>query len=162
MDEKFSSISIEEIVGEEAGKEIQVIAFYLDRELLGIPIEKVIEISVNREITPVPKAKFYILGVMNLRGKIIPVVDLKSYMRIGKFPEDVLIKNNIVIVESLKGEVGIASDKVVGSVRFPEKEVLPEPIGSIGIDTEYISGVAQLGKDLIVLLDIDKIFQQEE
>jgi len=158
MNDETSNLSVGEIVGDVGGKEAQVIAFYLNSELVGIPIEKVIEIAVNRDITPVPKSASYISGVMNLRGKIVPVVDLKRYGGIGKFSGEALRKNNIVIVETLKGEVGILADRIAGSIRFMENSVVPEPIGSIGIDTEYITGVVQVNEDLLVILDINAIF----
>jgi purine-binding chemotaxis protein CheW len=100
---------------------------------------------------------------MNLRGKIVPVVNLKEHLGI-KFtiPEDIYEKNKIVIIDTPKGEVGIIVDQIIGSIKFPESDILPEPIGTIGIDVKFIQGVVQLDKELLIILNIETIFNQEE
>ncbi len=158
-----SVLGVEELIGEVREREIQVIAFRLSNELVSVPIERVIEITNNRDITPVPKAPKYVIGVMNLRGKIVPVVNLKEHLGIPySLPEDIYSKNKIVIVESPRGEVGIITDEIVGSIKFLEGDILPEPIGTIGIDVKFISGVVQLDHELLIILNIDSIFNQEE
>jgi len=154
---------VEELIGEVHEKEIQVIAFRLKDELVGVPIEEVVEITTNREITPVPKAPSYVIGVMNLRGKIVPVINLKEHLKIPfTIPEDIYSKNRIVIVETPKGEVGVIVDEIVGSIKFPEGDILPEPIGTVGIDVKFISGVVQLDSDLLIILNIDSVFSEGE
>ncbi len=160
---ELSVLGVEELIGEVHEKEIQVIAFRLNEELVGVPIEQVIEITNNRDLTPVPKAPSFVIGVMNLRGKIVPVINLKEHLRIpSQIPEDIYSKNKIVILETPKGEVGIIVDEIVGSIKFPESDILPEPIGAIGIDVKFISGVVQLDSDLLILLSVESIFNQEE
>ncbi|MEO2068170.1 MAG: chemotaxis protein CheW [Desulfurobacteriaceae bacterium] len=162
QDREMNIIGVEELIGEIKEREIQVIAFRLKDELVSVPIEQVVEITNNRDITPVPKAPSYVIGVMNLRGKIVPVINLKEHLGIRDIvPEDVYSKNKIVIVETPKGEVGIIVDKIVGSIKFLEGDVLPEPIGTIGIDVKYISGVVQLEGDLLIILNIESMFNQE-
>ena len=154
---------VEELIGEVHEREIQVIAFRLGSELTSVPIEKVVEITNNRDITPVPKAPSFVIGVMNLRGKIVHVVNLKEHLGIPfEIPEDIYHKNRIVILDTSRGEVGIAVDEIVGSIKFPESDILPEPIGTIGIDVKFISGVVQLDKELLIILNIESIFNQEE
>jgi len=161
-DNKLDILGVEELIGEVHEREIQVIAFRLNRELIGVPIEQVIEITTNRDLTPVPKAPSFVIGVMNLRGKIVPVINLKEHLRIPyEIPEDVYRKNKIVILDTPKGEVGVLVDEIVGSVKFPEGDLLPEPIGSIGIDVKFITGVVQLDGDLLIVLNIESIFGEE-
>ncbi len=161
--EEMNILGVEEIIGETREKEIQVIAFKLSSELVSVPIERVIEITNNRDITPVPKAPKYVIGVMNLRGKIVPVVNLKEHLGIPyELPDDIYTRNKIVIVESPRGEVGVVADEIVGSIKFPEGDILPEPIGTVGIDVKYISGVVQLDGELLIILNIDSIFNREE
>ena len=156
-------LGVEELIGEVKEKEIQVIAFKLSEELVGVPIEQVIEITSNKDITPVPKAPSYVIGVMNLRGKIVPVINLKEHLGIPfTIPENIYQENKIVILETPKGEVGIIVDEIIGSIKFPEDEILPEPIGTIGIDVKFISGVVQLDGELLIILNIESIFNREE
>ncbi len=156
-------LGVEELIGEVKEKEIQVIAFKLSEELVGVPIEQVIEITSNKDITPVPKAPSYVIGVMNLRGKIVPVINLKEHLGIPfTIPENIYQENKIVILETPKGEVGIIVDEIIGSIKFPEDEILPEPIGTIGIDVKFISGVVQLDSELLIILNIESIFNREE
>jgi len=161
-DNKLDILGVEELIGEVHEREIQVIAFRLNKELIGVPIEQVIEITTNRDLTPVPKAPSFVIGVMNLRGKIVPVINLKEHLKIPyEIPEDVYKKNKIVILDTPKGEVGVLVDEIVGSVKFPEGDLLPEPIGSIGIDVKFITGVVQLDGDLLIVLNIESIFGEE-
>ncbi len=156
-------LGVEELIGETHEKEIQVIAFKLEEELTGVPIEKVVEITNNRDITPVPKAPSYVIGVMNLRGKIVPVINLKEHLGIlGEVPEDIYTNNRVVILDTPKGEIGVIVDEIVGSIKFLESDVLPEPIGTVGIDLKFISGVVQLEKNLLIILNIEAIFNQED
>jgi len=160
---ELSVLGVEELIGEIHEKEVQVIAFRLNEELVGVPIEQVIEITNNRDLTPVPKAPSFVIGVMNLRGKIVPVINLKEHLKIPyEIPEDIYQKNKIVILETPKGEVGVIVDEIVGSVKFPESDILPEPIGTVGIDVKFISGVVQFDKELLILLNVESIFNQEE
>ena len=160
---EHSVLGVEELIGEVHEKEVQVIAFKLNEELVGVPIEQIIEITNNRDLTPVPKAPSFVIGVMNLRGKIVPVVNLKEHLKIPyQIPEDIYSRNKIVILETPKGDVGVIVDEIIGSLKFPESDILPEPIGTVGIDVKFISGVVQLDKELLILLNVESIFNQEE
>ena len=160
---EMNILGVEELIGEVQEKEIQVIAFKLSKEFVGVPIEQVIEITSNKDITPVPKAPSYVIGVMNLRGKIVPVINLKEHLGIPfNIPENIYQENKIVILETPKGEVGIVVDEIIGSIKFPEDEILPEPIGTVGIDVKFISGVVQLDGELLIILNIESIFNREE
>ncbi|SNR88499.1 chemotaxis protein CheW [Desulfurobacterium atlanticum] len=163
-DGKKKELEIEEIVGATVSKEIQVIGFELGRELVGIPIEEIIEITTDKDITPVPKSPEFVLGVMNLRGKIVPVTTVKKKLGIPEeLPEDIYSRNKIIILDTEFGEVGIIVDEIVGSIKFFEDDVLPEPTGTIGIEIKHIKGVVQLEDNkLLIILNTKTIFSREE
>ena len=142
--------------------EIQVVAFRLNDELIGTHIEKVVEITKNKDITPVPKAPKFVIGVMNLRGKIVPVVTLKGKLGLKDANDYEGKELRIVIVDTDLGEIGIVVDEIVGALRINKEDIQPPPLNAIGIDTVYIKGVVQLDSDLLVLLDIDAIFNKDE
>ncbi|SMO48142.1 purine-binding chemotaxis protein CheW [Balnearium lithotrophicum] len=161
-DKELKILGVEELIGETHEKEVQVIAFKLNKELVGVPIEQIIEITINRDITPVPKAPSFVIGVMNLRGKIVPVINLKEHLRIPyQIPENIYENNKIVILDTPKGEVGVVVDEIIGSIKFPEGDLLPEPIGTIGIDVKFITGVVQLEDELLIILNVESIFSEE-
>jgi len=151
-------------VKKEVSTEERLITFYLNEELIGVNIKDVIKITKDMDITPVPKTKDYILGVMNLRGNIIPVVSLKKKFNLdGK---DNLESPMIVVVETDLGHIGITVDKVEGAININPEEIQPPPMNSIGIDPEFIDGVIMIEnssgkKELLTLLNIKKIFRPE-
>ncbi|WP_456398029.1 chemotaxis protein CheW [Desulfurobacterium sp.] len=162
-DGKQKKLEIEEIVGMTVSREIQVIGFKLNDELVGIPIEEIVEITTDKDITPVPKSPEFVLGVMNLRGKIVPVATVKKKLGIKEeVASELFKKNNIIILDTDYGEVGITVDEIVGSLRFTEDDILPEPTGTIGIEIKHIKGVVQLDSQLLIILDTKTIFSKEE
>jgi purine-binding chemotaxis protein CheW len=145
--------------------EERVISFRLNEELIGIDIKKIIKITKKLDITPVPKTKNYILGVINLRGNIVPVVDLKKMLDL---PEEGKEQNFILVIDSELGNIGLMVDSIEGANTINVDEIHPTPINSIGIDSKYITGVVMAideesgEKNLLILLDIDKLFEIEE
>lgn len=146
--------------------EERVISFKLNDELIGIDIKKIIKITKDLDITPVPKTKEYILGVINLRGSIVPVVDLKKMLNL---PDKASEKENfILVIDSKLGHIGLVVDKIEGANSIEPDEVQPVPINSVGIDSKFLTGVViakneESGeKNLLILLDIDKLFIDEE
>ncbi|ACO03989.1 MAG TPA: chemotaxis protein CheW [Persephonella sp.] len=147
-----------------ASYEERLITFRLNQELIGVNIQDVIKITKDIEITPVPKTKDYILGVMNLRGNIIPVVTLKKKFNLPEKSEEDS-KKTIVVVETELGHIGILVDKVEGAININPDEIQPAPMNAIGIDPEFIDGVIMISgekeKELLTLLNIKKIFKKE-
>ncbi len=146
----------EEIIHEE-----RVITFRLNEELVGIDINDITKITKDVEITPVPKTKNYILGVMNLRGNIIPVVSLKKMFQLEDKEED-YDHPVVIVVETDLGQIGVTVDNIEGAVKIAPEDIQPPPMNAIGIDPEYIKGVVMLSEELLILLDIKKIFRKEE
>ena len=158
-------LGLTEPLAEERKEEHRVIAFMLNNELIGINIKNVTKITKRLDITPVPKTPEHILGVMNLRGNIVPVVNLKKMLNLPN--DDSENQEFILIIDSLIGNVGLLIDQVVGAITIEEEEIQPAPLNAIGIDSKYITGVIitkeEYGnKNLLILLDIDKLFFKDE
>ncbi len=144
--------------------EKRLITFRLNDELIGVDITTVVKITMDMDITPVPKTKDYILGVMNLRGNIIPVVTLKKKLNLPETVEPE--RNMIIVVETDFGNIGLLVDKVEGALNVDPKDIQPPPMNSIGIDPEFMEGVVMITKEneekeLLTILNIKKIFRTD-
>ncbi len=134
-----------------------ILGVKLGTEDYGIDTTQVREIIRMREITPIPRQPPYVEGVMNVRGVIIPVVNLKK--RFG-LQQDDSKHPHIVIVESAKGLVGMLVDSVSEVIRVPAQQVHPPPQVTKGIDGEYLRGICRLGDKLMIYLDLEKLLEQ--
>jgi purine-binding chemotaxis protein CheW len=146
---------------------LKVISFSLvnesnkKKENYAVPIEQVREIRNFLEITSVPKAKKYVKGVMNLRGLIIPVIDIKKRLGFGEV--DVLNKKNyrIIIADVRDSIYGLIVDKVEQVLNISLNDI--EPIPSDSFESyHYIKGIAKINGQLIVLLDIIALLEDSE
>ena len=141
-------------------KELQVVGFRIGEETFGVRIGSVREIVRVPEITSVPNAQDTIEGVINLRGKIIPVIDLRK--RFGQAEIQPDKKNRILVVE-LEGKlVGLIVNSASEVLKIPPSEI--ESPGSVFADGEssYVTGVGKLKGRLIILLDISKLLHRPE
>lgn len=134
-----------------------ILGVRLGTEDYGIDTTRVREIVRMREITPIPRQPRYVEGVMNVRGAIVPVVNLKK--RFG-LQENGSKHPHIVIVESLKGPVGLMVDSVSEVIRVPVGQIHPAPQVAKGIDGEYLRGICELGEKLMIYLDLEKLLEQ--
>ena len=147
-----------------ADREGKYLTFALAQEEYGIGILKVKEIIGIMAITTVPRTPEYVKGVINLRGKVIPVVDLRSKfgMEVAAYTE----RTCIIVVEVSSGQQKILMGSVVDSVsevlniKAGEIEAVPN-FGS-SLDTDYILGMAKTNGGVKILLDIDKVLSREE
>ncbi len=133
---------------------LQIVTFRLGDEEYGIDILKVQEINRMTEITLMPKAPFSVEGVINLRGKVIPVINLRK--RFGLGIKEVDSQSRIIVVDT-GSTVGLIVDSVSEVLRVSSDRIEPSPpiTGSAG--SEYIMGIGKLDDKLIILLDIDKL-----
>jgi purine-binding chemotaxis protein CheW len=141
-------------------KELQVVGFRIGDETFGVRIGSVREIVRVPEITTVPNAQDTIEGVINLRGKIIPVIDLRK--RFGQ-TQIVTDKKNRILVVELDGKlVGLIVNSASEVLKIPPSEI--ESPGSVFADNEssYVTGVGKLKGRLIILLDIGKLLHRPE
>jgi purine-binding chemotaxis protein CheW len=134
---------------------IQLVSFRLDQEEFGIDILKVQEINRMVEITRVPQAPSYCEGVINLRGKVIPVIDLRTKFGLAARGRDK--DSRIVVCDVTSHQIGMIVDSVQEVLRIPQSSVedIPQIVTSVGQD--YIRGVAKLDDRLLMFLDIAKI-----
>ncbi len=139
---------------------LQLVTFKLGTEEFGVDILKVQEINKMMSITKIPNAPTFIEGVINLRGKIIPIVDLRKRLGFRDQPYD---KSTRIIVVELDGLVlGFIVDSVSEVLRIPENTIEPPPSMVAGIESEYIEGVGKLDDRLLILLELKKVFSSPE
>jgi purine-binding chemotaxis protein CheW len=141
-------------------KELQLVGFRIGRETFGLPIEIVREIVRVPEITSVPNAPDYIEGVINLRGRIIPIVDLRK--RFGEKTFAPHKTNRIVVVEIDTRAIGLLVNSASEVLRIPPSEIEePHNVFKEG-ELSYITGVGKLKGRLVMMLDLRKILQRGE
>ena len=139
---------------------IQLVTFSIGEEEFGVDILKVQEIIRIMEITKVPKAPQFVEGVINLRGNVIPVIDLRK--RFGLETREHDSQTRIIVIEINKMIVGFVVDSVSEVLRIPENTVEPPPPVVSGLESEYISGVGKLEDRLLIMLDLDRLLSSEE
>ena len=143
-----------------SGELVQVVSFQLGSEEYGVDISQVQEIIRMVEITHVPRAPRFMEGVINLRGQLIPIIDLRT--RFGMRRIDATKSTRIIVTEIGSKRVGIVVDSVseVNNIPLENVEEAPEMIAGVG--TEYIQGVGKMGDRLIIMLDLTMVMSGEE
>jgi purine-binding chemotaxis protein CheW len=136
-------------------KELQVVGFRIGNETFGVPIAHVREIIRVPEITALPNAPEYVEGVINLRGKIVSVIDLRK--RFGESNPQPGRKNRILVVELHNHVVGLIVNSASEVMKLPPSEIeLPSRVFPDG-DLECVTGVGKLSGRLVILLDLSKV-----
>ncbi len=139
---------------------LQMINFTVGGDEYAVEIQKVREVINFREITQLPKAPSFVKGIINLRGEVIPVMDLRE--KFGLSHEGYSPLTNVVIVEIGRKAVGVVVDNVRHVIRVAPSDLAPSPPFIGGLSGRYVNGVAKLGERLIVVLDMDKILTVPE
>lgn len=139
--------------------DVQLVIFRLANEDYGLPIQKVQEINRMVSISRLPQAPDFIEGIINLRGRVIPVVDLRK--RFGLKDESRNDDTRIMIVDISGQTVGIIVDAVNEVVRMSASSIEPPPPSFI-LESQYIDGIGKLEERLIILLNIDRILTSRE
>lgn len=140
------------------GNLIQLVTFRIGEEEFGVDILAVQEIIRLMQMTMVPRAPVFIEGVINLRGKVIPVVNMRT--RFNKPPVDHDDNTRIVVMELGQKIVGFLVDAVSEVLRIPADTVEDPPPVVAGIGSEYIRGVGKLNDRLLILLDLDNLLNE--
>jgi purine-binding chemotaxis protein CheW len=133
--------------------------FFLSREEYGVDVRLVQEIIRVTEITPVPRAPESVRGVINLRGRIIPVVDLKRKLGLGDVEAG--RRARIVVVKLKERLIGLLVDAASQVLKVPVSAIDPAPDAVVEIDIHYIRGVAKLPERLIILMDLQAVLSGE-
>ena len=141
-------------------KDLQIVGFRIGRETFGLPISLVHEIVRPPEITNVPHAPEYVEGVMNLRGRIVPVIDLRR--RFGGAAIENSRKNRVLVVDVESRAVGLIVDSASEVLKISEAQIEPPPNVLTDTATSYVTGVAKYQGRLIILVDLKRILQSGE
>lgn len=139
---------------------LQLVSFCIGSEEYGVDIHRVQEINRTMEVTRVPNSPPYVEGVINLRGRVIPVIDLRA--RFGMSKKEWDKDTRIVVVEIQGVTVGFVVDSVNEVLRIPRSVTEPPPIMASGGNTDYITGIGKLEDRLLILLDLDKLVGIDE
>ncbi len=138
----------------------QIVVFVLANEYYGVDIAAVQEVVKLQPITFVPRAPAFIEGVTNLRGKALPVVDLRK--RFGLPVGETTRQTRIVVAEVDRNPVGMLVDAVTQVLHVPEGTVEPPSPFVATVDSTFITGIAKVGDKLIILLDLQKVLSRQE
>ena len=139
---------------------LQLVTFRLGNEEFSLDILKVQEIIRHMDLTRVPKTPDFVDGVINLRGRVIPVLDLRK--RFGLPKDENTNETRIIVVDVDNRTVGLKVDAVSEVLRLPADTVEPPPAIITGVESEYIKGVGKLDGRLLILLDVAKILTSTE
>jgi purine-binding chemotaxis protein CheW len=156
MDEKKNALAlVEGKKGLLKDRHLTLITFYLGDFIFGIPAEKVVEINKDLEITPVPLADEFILGIMNLRGHIVTVMDLQKKI---KLQGDLNYRLNLIIKKDNE-LLSFLVEKIGDILEVPVAKLEETPDRIEGLDREYIENIYQLPDRLLLLLNVNKLFE---
>jgi len=144
----------------EDGPAKEYLAFTLGREEYGIDILRVQELRGYEPVTRIANAPDFIKGVVNLRGTIIPIVDLRIKFRLGEPTYD---QFTVVVVLNIAGRVmGIVVDSVSDVTTLTPEQVKPAPEMGTSFDSDYLIGLGTLKERMLILVDIDKLMSSQE
>ncbi len=156
--------SLDETISDSTDREGKYLTFTLANEDYGIGILKIKEIIGMMPITSVPRTPDFVKGVVNLRGKVIPVVDLR--LKFG-MPEIDYTERTCIIVVEISGQsgaikIGIVVDAVSEVLNIKGEDIENTPVFGTRVNTDYILGMAKTGGCVKILLDIDKVLSTQE
>ena len=142
----------------------QYLTFKLDEEIFALDIAKVREVLDYTTVTKVPRTPEFMRGVINLRGSVVPVVDMR--LKFGMTKTDKTVNTCIIIVEiTLAGEtvvLGALADAVHEVIELEPGQIEPAPKIGTRLKTDFIRGMGKRGEHFIIILDIDKVFSSDE
>jgi len=151
---------VEKQKGSSRADERQYVSFILADEEYAVPILKVQEIIRFTKLTRVPKSSEFVEGVLNLRGRVIPVIDLRKRFGLPSAEKD--RNSRIVVVEVDNRTVGMTVDGVSEVLQINQSDIEPPPPLGARVRTDFIEGMGKVGDRLMILLDIDRILSAEE
>lgn len=141
--------------GAETADSTQYLTFKLHQEEYGVEILKVQEIKGFTQVTPVPNTPDYVRGVINLRGTVVPVLDLRTRFRMESADYN---QFTVIIVVNLDDRiVGLVVDAVSDVLNFRSNDVEPTPDFGCGVDTSFITGLAKVDERLVLLLSLESL-----
>ena len=157
VDEKKNDKPAEEKASEEV---FQWVTFKLENETYGVNVMQVQEVLRYTEIAPVPGAPDYVLGIINLRGNVVTVIDTR--LKFGLMPAEITDNSRIIIIEAEKQVVGILVDSVAEVVYLKASEIDDAPSVGTEESARFIQGVCNRKDDLLILVDLNKLLSDNE
>jgi purine-binding chemotaxis protein CheW len=140
--------------------DLKVIVFQLMDKEYAIPVSQVRSIEKFQHITRVPGTASFVKGVINLRGVVTPIIDLRKRF---DFPKGLYTESTRVIIVSLEdAEVGLVVDSANDVIDIPTNSIEPPPEVVGGLDVDFIKGVANIDHRLLILIDLDKVLRKDE
>jgi purine-binding chemotaxis protein CheW len=139
---------------------MQLVSFKLGDETYGIEITKIREIILVGEITQIPETPAYVKGLINLRSTVIPVIDLRA--RFSLDATELTADSRIMVLHVGSRTIGIVVDSVNEVLRVTQQQISPAPPTVASSGNDYMTGLVRLKEDLLILLDVDRLFGDEE
>lgn len=155
-----ASTSIYDPDGNKKNEVLRWVTFQLDKEIYGVNVMQVREVLRYSDIAPVPGAPAYVLGIINLRGNVVSVIDTR--MRFGLPPAEVTDNTRIMIIESERQTVGILVDSVAEVVDLNTRDIDDTPNVGTEESAKFICGVCNRDDELLILIDLYKLLSEEE
>lgn len=140
---------------------INLACFKVGEETFAADIMQIREIILCRKVTHIPKAPDFIEGIINLRGRVIPVIDMRKRLGLPAI-EQTRAARIIVMKFQDRKRVGIIVDSVVNVIRIKEGEMQAAPKIAKGIESEYLKGIVRVGDELVLVLDMEKVLTTTE
>jgi len=153
----------------EANEQLQYLTFMLGGEVFAMPIRSIKEIIEYGQLTEVPRMPGFIRGVINLRGAVVPVVDMGA--RFGKHPTQVARRTCIIIIEVASGnaeeqqiqqDIGVMVDAVNEVLEIPASEIEPTPSFGANIRSDFIQGMGKVNGKFVIILDVNQVLSLDE
>lgn len=160
MSDPIESAELEQFDAEEDTQREKYLTFRLGDETYGIEIRHVREIIGIQKITEVPEMPDFICGVINLRGQVIPVMDVRTRFKMSRRDYD--DRTCVIVVEVQDSTMGLVVDTVSEVADIPDTEVQPPPKVNKAASSRYIKGMGKTGDEVKILLDADKLLYDEE
>jgi purine-binding chemotaxis protein CheW len=148
-----------EVEQEKKDDVIEILTFSLLKEEFAFKISQLDEIIRPQTITKVPKVPLYVIGITSLRGKIIPVIDLKVKLSLTEKSSDINSKGKILIIKGPKGPIGAMIDKVIGVIRISKSEILPPPSHLTETELKFVEGIAIVDKRFISIINMEEAIE---
>lgn len=147
-------------VRQAAVPQVQLVTFRVGGEEFGLDVFAVHEILRYQEPTPMPRAPEFVEGVLDVRGTLVPVVDLRRRFETPEVRYD--FDTRIILVDFNEERLGLVVDSVTEVLRAPETAVSPPPAYIRGLAAEFVRGIVRVGERLVILMDLDRILSSDE
>ncbi len=141
-------------------EETQLVSFRLGSEEYGVNIMQVQEIIRLTDITRVPKAPAFVEGIIDLRGRVLPIVDLRKRFDMEERQDTDATRIVVVNIDGMT--VGLIVDSVSEVLRIPNRSIEPPPPIIAGVESRFLQGIGRINSRLLILLDLQKVFSQDE